>query len=277
MTAQGCLIVDEPGLLTTVQDEGRWGWQHLGVPVGGPMDAASFRRANRLVGNVPGAATLEITLVGPTLEIVGPVTLALAGAPFDARLDGHALAPEAPVHVERRAWLAIGARRRGARAYLAVRADSIRRSFSAAARPRAACRARVPCNGAMCCRWRRRRRHWTWVLGMRVPGSGPGQGGGTGAPAASTETVDAPPLRVLACDLDDDGAALATLCGGTTDRRTIQPHGISPGRAACAGDRGRPLLGGHGRWACCRCPRTASPFCSWPTARRPGAIRWSAW
>jgi antagonist of KipI len=215
MTAQGCLIVDEPGLLTTVQDEGRWGWQHLGVPVGGPMDAASFRRANRLVGNVPGAATLEITLVGPTLEIVGPVTLALAGAPFDARLDGHALAPEAPVHVERRAWLAIGARRRGARAYLAVRGGldtpvvlGSRSTSSGVPGTRAVQRGDVlPVAPAAT----------SLDVGVRHAraGRGAGQGGATGAPPASTETVDAPPLRVLACDLDDDGAALATLCGGT--------------------------------------------------------------
>ena len=121
MTTGARLIVEHPGVLTTLQDEGRWGWQHLGVPVGGPMDLASYRRANRLVGNAPGAAALEVTLVGPTLEILGPVTLALAGAAFDAHLEGQPLAHERPVYVAQRARLAIGSRRWGARAYLAVR------------------------------------------------------------------------------------------------------------------------------------------------------------
>lgn len=121
MAASGSLIVHEPGLLTTVQDQGRWGWQHFGVPVGGPMDEASFRRANRLVGNRATAAVLEITLVGPVLEIVGPATFALAGAVFDARLDATPCPHDTAVHVERRGRLDVGQRRMGARAYLAVR------------------------------------------------------------------------------------------------------------------------------------------------------------
>ena len=52
------------GLHTTVQDEGRWGYQHLGVPVGGALDLAALHRANALVGNPPGEAALEVTLVG---------------------------------------------------------------------------------------------------------------------------------------------------------------------------------------------------------------------
>lgn len=121
MSTQAFVVVRSPGLLTTVQDEGRWGWQHLGVPVGGPMDALSCRRANRLAGNDPGAAALEITLVGPTLEVHGPAIIAVAGATFDARLDGEACPHDTPVRVEGRALLTMGPRRRGARAYLAVR------------------------------------------------------------------------------------------------------------------------------------------------------------
>ena len=57
--------VIKPGILTTIQDRGRWGLQANGVPVAGPMDPCSHRLANALVGNDPGAATLEVTLVGP--------------------------------------------------------------------------------------------------------------------------------------------------------------------------------------------------------------------
>ena len=60
-------IVVKPGLLTTVQDLGRWGHQASGVPVAGPMDMYSHRLSNRLVCNEEEAAALEITLVGPDL------------------------------------------------------------------------------------------------------------------------------------------------------------------------------------------------------------------
>ena len=56
--------VIKPGMLTTIQDGGRWGFQARGVPVAGPMDPVSHRLANALVGNVREAAALEITLVG---------------------------------------------------------------------------------------------------------------------------------------------------------------------------------------------------------------------
>ncbi len=57
-----------PGMLTTVQDLGRWGFQANGVPVAGPMDEYSHVLANRLVGNPPSAAALEVTLIGPELR-----------------------------------------------------------------------------------------------------------------------------------------------------------------------------------------------------------------
>ena len=62
------LQIIRPGMLTTVQDLGRWGRQESGVPVAGPMDTYSHRLANRLVGNPEDAAALEITLIGPEVE-----------------------------------------------------------------------------------------------------------------------------------------------------------------------------------------------------------------
>jgi antagonist of KipI len=115
------LIVVKPGLLTTVQDLGRRGYQGLGVPVAGPMDVYSHRLANRVVGNDPMAAALEITLLGPELEADGGVTCAVAGADIDVRVD------DAPVPANRRfdvrpgSRIRFGARRRGARMTLAVR------------------------------------------------------------------------------------------------------------------------------------------------------------
>src|SRR5206468_11054710 len=61
------VTVIKPGMLTTVQDLGRWGFQARGVPVAGPMDPVSHRVANALVGNPRDAALLELTLLGPEL------------------------------------------------------------------------------------------------------------------------------------------------------------------------------------------------------------------
>jgi biotin-dependent carboxylase-like uncharacterized protein len=114
------LLVVKPGLQTTVQDRGRWGFQALGVPVSGPMDPSSHRLANALVGNDPGAATLEVTLVGPEVEFEDERVVAVAGAEFvltlDGRLEGGNTAFVAPAGSR----LRFGARGRGSRAYLAI-------------------------------------------------------------------------------------------------------------------------------------------------------------
>ena len=73
----------KPGMLTTVQDRGRWGFQSRGVPVAGPMDPVSHRLANALVGNDRDAATLEVTLLGPELEFEDERLVAVAGAEFE--------------------------------------------------------------------------------------------------------------------------------------------------------------------------------------------------
>ena len=114
------LRVLKPGLLTTVQDTGRWGYQNLGVPVAGPMDRCSHRLANRIVGNDHDAATLEVTLIGPTIECGTEVLLAVTGAEFDVWIDER----HAPLNTACRApcgsRVRFGARKRGARAYMAV-------------------------------------------------------------------------------------------------------------------------------------------------------------
>jgi biotin-dependent carboxylase-like uncharacterized protein len=75
------LRIRSPGFHTTVQDLGRPGWQAIGVPVSGALDALSLRLANALVGNPPGAAVLEILFSGPELEVAADtVRVALAGA-----------------------------------------------------------------------------------------------------------------------------------------------------------------------------------------------------
>ncbi|MCF7223194.1 biotin-dependent carboxyltransferase family protein [Marilutibacter chinensis] len=77
------LTVEQPGVLSTVQDIGRTGWRHLGVARAGALDPDAARLANRLVGNPADAAVLEFTLIGPTLWLDAPTTIALCGAEAD--------------------------------------------------------------------------------------------------------------------------------------------------------------------------------------------------
>jgi antagonist of KipI len=114
------LTVVKPGMLTTVQDTGRRGYQGLGVPVSGPMDAYSHRLANQALGNDPQAAALEITLLGPELLADGDLTCAIAGAEIPCTVDGVAAPYNEPFAVPSGARLRFGARSKGARATVAV-------------------------------------------------------------------------------------------------------------------------------------------------------------
>lgn len=114
------LEIWEPGLLTTVQDGGRVGWARYGVPPSGPLDKAAFRAANRLVGNPPDAAGLEITLTGPTLRCSRPSLVAVCGAEFELWAGSIRVPTWHAVFLRAGQWLYFGERRQGARAYLAV-------------------------------------------------------------------------------------------------------------------------------------------------------------
>ncbi|MFD2787528.1 5-oxoprolinase subunit C family protein [Hymenobacter rubripertinctus] len=109
-----------PGLLTTIQDAGRPGYRQAGVSVGGPLDARALRVANLLVGNPTGAAALEVTLLGPTIQFTADHLLALCGADLSATLNGQPLPLNRAVAVRAGTQLAFGRPRAGCRAYLAV-------------------------------------------------------------------------------------------------------------------------------------------------------------
>lgn len=113
------ISVLKPGMLSTVQDLGRYGMQHLGIVPCGAMDEVSHRIANALVGNDEAAPTLEITLRGPTLQFDHDVLLALQGADFDARADGTPVPRGRPVALRAGARLDCGSAKQGCRAYLA--------------------------------------------------------------------------------------------------------------------------------------------------------------
>jgi biotin-dependent carboxylase-like uncharacterized protein len=110
----------DPGMLTTVQDRGRYGYQRYGVPVSGAMDLFALRAANRLVGNPDGAAALEMTLLGPRLRVLAPVAIALAGADLGAMLDDRPLPTWESVVVPAGATISFQGPRDGIRGYLAV-------------------------------------------------------------------------------------------------------------------------------------------------------------
>lgn len=114
------VTVVRPGMLTTVQDLGRYGRQHLGVPAGGPMDWWSHEAANRLAGNPPDAALLEITLIGPELELGRDAIAAVTGAEFELSVSGRSVPMNQAFALEAGARLSFGRRAAGARAYLAV-------------------------------------------------------------------------------------------------------------------------------------------------------------
>jgi antagonist of KipI len=109
-----------PGLLTTVQDAGRWGHQHEGVPVAGPMDPWSHRRAARLVGNPEAAASLEITLAGPRIVFQQRAVFALSGASFSMTLRDASLVNDRAYEAAAGDVLDIGRPTAGARGYLAL-------------------------------------------------------------------------------------------------------------------------------------------------------------
>jgi antagonist of KipI len=114
------LTVIRPGMLTTVQDLGRWGRQHLGVPVAGPMDWYSHRLANLVLGNPPDAAVLEITLLGPELVADGDVVCVVAGAEFELTVGTRRVRTGEPFLVSDGERLRFGARLAGSRATLGV-------------------------------------------------------------------------------------------------------------------------------------------------------------
>jgi antagonist of KipI len=110
----------KPGLLTTVQDQGRPGLQHHGIPVGGAVDAFAARVANALVGNDDGAAVLEMALLGPELRAETDGLVALCGTGLDLAIGGQAVHHDRPVVVNVGDVLVFSPKKTGARSWLAV-------------------------------------------------------------------------------------------------------------------------------------------------------------
>ncbi len=112
--------VTKPGLSTTVQDQGRQGNYHLGIPPSGAMDQLSFRAANLLLGNEETAAALECALMGPELTFSEDTQVAVTGARMQPSLDGEEQPLDTVLDVRAGQTLAFGFATSGARGYVAV-------------------------------------------------------------------------------------------------------------------------------------------------------------
>jgi biotin-dependent carboxylase-like uncharacterized protein len=113
------LIVHTPGPLTTIQDLGRAGHAHLGVPPSGALDLPAYEAANRLVANARGAAVLETTFGGLSVSADREVVVAVTGAPAQLRVGGYPAAPYTPLVLTPGTRLTLGVPRAGVRSYLA--------------------------------------------------------------------------------------------------------------------------------------------------------------
>jgi biotin-dependent carboxylase-like uncharacterized protein len=112
--------VVKPGLSVTVQDLGRVGYYHVGVPPSGALDQFSLTAANLLVGNPAGAAGLECPYLGPELRFGEPALVAVTGAEIEPRVNGEAREGWTAFAVEAGDVLTFGHLKAGARAYVAV-------------------------------------------------------------------------------------------------------------------------------------------------------------
>lgn len=114
--------VVKPGLFTSVQDFGRFGLQRFGVPVSGAMDKYAFACANALAGNAANDACLEVTLLGPELEVLNPAQIALAGADFSVFVNDEVVPMWKTLNLKKGDIITFSeSAGSGCRAYLAVR------------------------------------------------------------------------------------------------------------------------------------------------------------
>jgi antagonist of KipI len=114
------IVVQTPGLFTTVQDLGREGFGPMGVSASGAADPISLRIGNRLVGNPEGAAGLEMTLVGGSFAFERASVIALTGADFGASVNGIPLPMWTSIEIQKGQTVTLGPSRSGARAYLCI-------------------------------------------------------------------------------------------------------------------------------------------------------------
>lgn len=112
--------VIKQGLYSSIQDLGRIGYAHLGVPVSGAMDATSALIANTVLGNLSTDAVLEMTLVGAQLKFHTPTLICITGADMFATLNNTAIQHNKKIKVEANDVLTFASAKNGCRTYIAV-------------------------------------------------------------------------------------------------------------------------------------------------------------
>lgn len=113
------IIIDHPGLLTTVQDAGRFGYGQFGVTPSGPMDTESFQIANLLVGNSPGESALEATILGPSFHVTEDTIMAITGADMAPAMNGKPVAMNRAILVPTGSEVKLQVAKDGSRTYIA--------------------------------------------------------------------------------------------------------------------------------------------------------------
>lgn len=114
------LEISSPGLATTVQDRGRFGYYRFGIPQGGAMDQYAAALANRLVGNSAREAVLECTYLGPTFTVDADTVIACTGAPVEVRVNGKPVASYARIDLAAGDEVSFGLLTGGSKFFIAV-------------------------------------------------------------------------------------------------------------------------------------------------------------
>ncbi|WP_416147861.1 biotin-dependent carboxyltransferase family protein [Salipaludibacillus sp. HK11] len=114
------LKIEEPGLHTTIQDSGRFGFQKDGIVPAGPMDPYAFRMGNMLVGNSWDEASIEMTMVGPSVLFLEDSVIAITGANLSPTVNEEKIPMWGSFHVKKGQELRFGKPKYGARAYLSI-------------------------------------------------------------------------------------------------------------------------------------------------------------
>ncbi|NRG46766.1 biotin-dependent carboxyltransferase family protein [Bacillus sp. CRN 9] len=114
------ITIIKPGLLTSIQDLGRYGFQKYGVIASGVMDQIAHRVANLLVGNKESESTIEMTLIGPTIQFHENTLIAITGGDLSPAINGKAIGTWKPIFVKKGSVLSFGKCQAGCRAYLAA-------------------------------------------------------------------------------------------------------------------------------------------------------------
>ena len=115
------VIVQKAGVLTTIQDYGRYGYEAIGITNAGAVDKYSMFTANLLIGNPKEAPVLEATLLGPTLEFLESTQIAITGGDMSPEINGIPVQMNSALVVREGDILALGIAKKGCRSYIAIR------------------------------------------------------------------------------------------------------------------------------------------------------------